>query len=226
MFTSTRFFYLARPFIHPATVPITGPRALFDIESNGLLDKASKAHCIVISDLDSDRVEEFGPEQIEKGLTRLSAATYLAGHNICTFDLPLLWKLYGWKPADGCTIVDTVVASRLILSHILDLDIKASKMGDPSLGKLMGGHSLEACGVRFGAPKTGTDITDWSIHGLVHMDAGNSGALRQRCGAEQAALEIPPAGRSPKRSSQFGAASRRGLRRDRGRGYAVRCEGW
>ena len=163
MFTSTRFFHLARSFIRPATVPITGPRALFDTECDGLLDKATKAHCIVVSGLDSDHVEEFGPKQIEQGLTRLSAATYLAGHNICTFDLPLLWKLYGWKPADGCTIVDTLVASRLILPHILDLDIKASKMGDPSLGKLMGGHSLEAWGARFGTPKTGTDITDWSV---------------------------------------------------------------
>jgi hypothetical protein len=163
MFTSTRFFYLAKPFIRPAAATLKGPRGLFDTESNGLLNKATKTHCIVVADLDGDRVEEFGPNQIEQGLARLSEFAYLAAHNICTFDLPLLWKLYGWKPADGCTIVDTLVASRLILPHILDLDIKASKMGDPSLGKLMGGHSLEAWGARFGTPKTGTDITDWSV---------------------------------------------------------------
>jgi hypothetical protein len=35
-------------------------------------------------------------------------------------------------------------------------------MGDPSLGKLIGRHSLEAWGLRLGFPKVGTDIEDWS----------------------------------------------------------------
>jgi hypothetical protein len=50
-----------------------GPRVVFDIESDGLLDSATKVHCVTVADLDSDKTEVFGPKQIKKGLTRLKA---------------------------------------------------------------------------------------------------------------------------------------------------------
>ena len=53
---------------------------------------------MVIADLDSDRIDEFGPDDIDAGLARLSAATYLVGHNILNFDLPVLQRLRGWVP--------------------------------------------------------------------------------------------------------------------------------
>jgi DNA polymerase I-like protein with 3'-5' exonuclease and polymerase domains len=157
------FRRLAARHIIPATSKPEGPRLAFDIESDGLLDTATKIHCIVVVDLDSDQVvDEFDPDRIEAGLARLSEARYLTGHNICGFDLPLLRKLYGWEPAPDCIVVDTLIAGRLILPHIRDLDQQAAAMGDPPLGKLAGRYSLEAWGARLGMPKVGTDIEVWA----------------------------------------------------------------
>ena len=93
----------------------------------------------------------------------LSRADYLIGHNIAGYDLPLLRRLYGWMPSQGCVVVDTLIASRLILPHIGELDYTAARMRDPPLGKLTGAHSLEAWGARLGFPKVGTGIEDWSV---------------------------------------------------------------
>jgi DNA polymerase I-like protein with 3'-5' exonuclease and polymerase domains len=157
-----KFFQSAQKYIRPATVIHTGPRCIFDLESDGLLRQATKLHCIVITDLDSDWTEEFGPGRIDQGLDCLSKIRFLAGHNIVCYDLPLLKRLHGWTPAEGCVVVDTLIASRLILPHMFDLDIKAATIGDPPLGKLAGKHSLEAWGKRFGMPKVGTDIEVWA----------------------------------------------------------------
>jgi hypothetical protein len=87
-------------------------------------------------------------------LTRLSEADDLIGHNCADFDLPLLLRLHGWAPKPGCKIVDTLIASRLILANIGDLDDQSAAMGDPKLGKLRGRHSLEAWGARLGVKAT------------------------------------------------------------------------
>jgi DNA polymerase I-like protein with 3'-5' exonuclease and polymerase domains len=159
-----QFLQLARRhYIIPATThKVEGLRLGFDIETDGLLDAASKVHCIVITDLDCDEVVTYGPEQINKGLTHLSRANYLVGHNIVGYHLPLLRRLYNWMPSQGCVVVDTLVASRLIFPHLSDLDRQTAAMGDPPLGKLTGRHSLEAWGMRLGIPKTGTDIDAWA----------------------------------------------------------------
>jgi DNA polymerase I len=161
----SKFTYLARPFIVPATTESAGKRRfIFDGEANGLLATATKAHCAVIRDLDSDQVAEYGPEQIDDAaLAHLSRADELIGHNILGYDLPLLKRLYNWAPTAGCKITDTLVASRLILPDIGGLDDQAAAMGDPKLGKLRDSHSLEAWGARLGMPKVGADIEDWSV---------------------------------------------------------------
>jgi DNA polymerase I-like protein with 3'-5' exonuclease and polymerase domains len=104
----------------------------------------------------------MGSEQIEAALVHLARADYLVGHNITGYDLPLLRRLQGWAPSSGCTVVDTLVAGRLILPNVDDLDDQAAAMGDPALGRLRGRYSLEAWGARLGIPKVGTDIEDWS----------------------------------------------------------------
>jgi DNA polymerase-1 len=157
-----RFLHLARRYIIPATDKAGGLRLCFDVEADGLLDAATKIHCIVIGELDGDRIDAYGPGQINDALERLSQANYLTGHNIAGYDLPLLRRLRGWTPSQGCTVVDTLIASRLILPHMLDLDQQATAMGDPPLGKLTGRHSLKAWGARLGMPKVGTDIEVWA----------------------------------------------------------------
>jgi DNA polymerase I-like protein with 3'-5' exonuclease and polymerase domains len=158
----SKFTYLAAPFIIRPNTKIGGLRLVFDVEADELLETATKMHCIVVADLDSDRVDEYGPEQIDAALEHLGRADYLVGHNIAGYDLPLLERLYGWRPKSGATVLDTLIAGRLILPHIDDLDDQAAAMGDPKLGKLRGRYSIEAWGVRLRIAKVGADIDDWS----------------------------------------------------------------
>jgi DNA polymerase I-like protein with 3'-5' exonuclease and polymerase domains len=158
----SKFTYLAARYIVPAGTKSSGLRLAFDVEADELLDSASVAHCIVAINLHTDEVHEFGPKEIPAALEHLARADYLVGHNIAGYDLPLLHRLYNWAPASECVVVDTLVAGRLILPHIDDLDDQAAAMGDPPLGKLRGRYSLEAWGARLSMPKTGTDITDFS----------------------------------------------------------------
>jgi DNA polymerase I len=157
------FSYLAAPFIVRADSKIGTLRLAFDLEADGLADVATKVHCIVVADLDGDQIDEYGPDRIAAALEHLARADYLVGHNVTGYDLPLVRRLHNWVSGPGCTIVDTLVASRLILPHIDDLDDKAAAMGDPALGKFRGRYSIEAWGLRLCIPKVGTEITDWSV---------------------------------------------------------------
>jgi DNA polymerase I-like protein with 3'-5' exonuclease and polymerase domains len=158
----SNFTRLAGRCITAAIVKTGGLRLAFDAEGNGLVDDASAVHCVVVADLDSDQINEYGPAQITAALEHLAHANYLTGHNISGYDLPLLQRLHNWTPSPDCVVMDTLIASRLILPHLGDLDAQAAAMGDPALGKLRGSHSLEAWGARLGIPKIGAEITDWS----------------------------------------------------------------
>jgi DNA polymerase-1 len=162
------FTNIARRYIAPVTVVVTGARSNrlrlgFDIEANGLLDTVTTVHCIVVIDLDTGQVYEYGPDQIGAALEHLARADELAGHNIQGYDLPLLEKLYGWRPKPGVVILDTLVAARLILPNITDLDDQAAVLGGPKLGKLRGSYKLEAWGFRLGIAKVGADVTNFSV---------------------------------------------------------------
>jgi DNA polymerase I-like protein with 3'-5' exonuclease and polymerase domains len=155
------FKRLARKYIIPATAAkCNGLRVAFDIEANGLHD-ATKVHCIVIVDLDSDQVDQYGPDQTPAALEHLSRAVYLTGHNITGYDLPTLRRLHQWQPQSTCVIVDTLIAARLILPDLVDIDDKAAAMSKTKM-RLRGKYSLEAFGMRLGIPKAGADIEDWS----------------------------------------------------------------
>ena len=161
-YACTLFAKLAQPFIMPATARTEGG-LVFDIETDGLLDVVTQAHCIVIGDLDADRVYEYGPEQIANGLAHLTHAGTLIGHNIQSYDLPVLRKLHGWAPPSTCRVLDTLIAGRPILPHLPDLDDEvAARAKDKAFGLLHGKYSLEAWGVRFGLAKVGAEIEDWS----------------------------------------------------------------
>jgi DNA polymerase I-like protein with 3'-5' exonuclease and polymerase domains len=156
------FRRIARKFIIPATVfQSAGLRGAFDIETNGLHD-ATKVHCVVIIDLDNGQIYQYGPDQIGNALEHLSRFVYLTGHNITGYDLPTLWRLYNWSPSPGCTIVDTMVAARLILPNLDDIDDKVAAMTKTKAGKLRGRYSIEAFGARLSIVKAGADITDFS----------------------------------------------------------------
>jgi DNA polymerase I-like protein with 3'-5' exonuclease and polymerase domains/RecA-family ATPase len=156
------FKHLASRYIIPAITRPEGLRLVFDLETDGLLDTVTRVHCIVVADLDSDDVHEYGPEQIPAALDHLSRADYLIGHNALTFDLKALEKLYGWAPSEHTIVIDTLVAARTILPNIGDLDGEAHARGAKEFGAIAGRNSLEAWGVRLGMAKVGTDIENWS----------------------------------------------------------------
>jgi Autographiviridae DNA-directed DNA polymerase len=140
-----------------------GLRLIFDLESDGLLDAVTRVHCIVIGDLDSDRMHEYGPGRITDALAHLARADVLVGHNIQGYDLPVLRKLHGWAPRSECRIVDTLIAARLILPHVANIDAEvAARTKDAAFGQVHGKYSLEAWGHRLGMPKIGAELNDWS----------------------------------------------------------------
>jgi DNA polymerase I-like protein with 3'-5' exonuclease and polymerase domains len=157
------FRRLAAPFITPAAAASHGLRAAFDIETDGLIDVVTTVHCVVVADLDSDAVTAYGPDEIPVALEHLGRAEYLVGHNIQSFDLEVLRRLFAWKPAPGCRIIDTLIVGRLILPHLSALDDKVGGITGQTLGKLRGRYSLEAWGCRLGIAKAGTEIADWSV---------------------------------------------------------------
>lgn len=138
--------------------------ALFDIETNGLLD-ASRVHCLAVRDEASGETRAFndvdprGPRSsgtIADGLKHLSTFARVAGHNIVGFDLIVLDRLYGWKPAGAVT--DTLVISQLLYPNLIGRDFAA--LEDRSFAakfpkRLAGKHSLEAWGARLGEHKGG-----------------------------------------------------------------------
>lgn len=125
---------------------------VFDLEANGLhlpqYDKrkdewklvADRVWCINLKSVEGDYKGDMYDclEDImhpDKVLDHFfQKATTLIGHNIIGYDLPLLKRLYGWEPAKGTRIVDTLILSRLL---------------NPDRGS----HSLDAWGERLGYPK-------------------------------------------------------------------------
>lgn len=143
-------------------------RLIFDIETDGLMEKVSKVHCLVAYDPDEDTLFRFDNAQIEQGLSLLSDATELIGHNIMAYDLPALEKVTGWKYYGKVT--DTLVLSRLIWPDVSERDYPRHLKGEfPS--SLIGSHSLKAWGVRLGELKGSfNESTDWSEYSVEMLD--------------------------------------------------------
>lgn len=115
-------------------------RAVFDLEADNLLYGATRLWCCVAKDLDSGEVFKYPPNKIEEGLELLSSYGVIIGHNICTFDVPLIQKLYpGWEYKK---LRDTLVMSKLF---------------DP---ERRSGHSLESYGEQFNRAKPTHE--DWT----------------------------------------------------------------
>lgn len=135
-------------------------KLVFDIETDGLYHEVTKSHVIVIKEVGQSKTLAFtdnpvGDEEgtIADGLKRLGSGTELIGHNIINFDLPVLEKLYGWKPNEDVKITDTLVISRLFNPD------RPKPAGYTGKG---GPHSLEAWGHRVGQAKV--DNEEWGVY--------------------------------------------------------------
>lgn len=110
-------------------------RVIFDIETDGL--NPSLIWVLVARDIDTN--EEFvfeRPDQSPRALHEFTPTVGMwIGHNIISFDLPVLYRLISEFSIVANAVVDTLVCCRLFNYS------------------LTGGHSLEAYGERLGFPK-------------------------------------------------------------------------
>ena len=132
---------------------------VFDIETNGLYADVTKLFCLSVYNTDTQEMKQYDDVHAEQGVHELYAAwkrgVCLCGHNVINYDLPTLAKLFPWFEITHDMhkdVVDTLVLSRLIYSHIEDMDaglIRKKQL--PS--KLYKSHSLKAWGYRLGELK-------------------------------------------------------------------------
>ena len=124
-------------------------RLCFDIEADGLLDTVSKIHCLVIQDVDTNEVHTFiGHGEIKEGIKLLNKADLLTGHNIVSYDIPVLRKFFPKDLNENLKVFDTLLAAKLAYPDPYPID--ATKRYRQLEMKNYGSHSLEAWGQRLG----------------------------------------------------------------------------
>lgn len=136
-----------------------------DIETDGLLDVVTRLHCLVLRDMESDSVISCtdsapGYRSIEEGLSLLSEAEKVYGHNFIKYDLPVIKTIYPKFKLKG-TVRDTYVMCATRWAHIKDSDWRRAEKGTLPM-KMIGKHTLESWGYRLGVVKVGVEIEDWS----------------------------------------------------------------
>lgn len=120
----------------------------FDLETDGL--EPTIIHQLTIIDGTGEHYSynhEVG--NLRKGLRHLERGKLLIGHNIISYDLPALWKLYPEFTIQPEMIQDTLVLARLAWPHISNRDYATRDFPR----ELCGSQSLKAWGLRLGFPK-------------------------------------------------------------------------
>jgi DNA polymerase I-like protein with 3'-5' exonuclease and polymerase domains len=133
-------------------------RFVVDLESNGLLHEMDRVHCIVLRDIDTGEVhshaDQDGYKPIQQALDLLLTAKQIVGHNIISFDIRALKKIYpefhSLFANSECDIVDTLVMSRVLWPELEPVDEQRFAHIDK---KYKGRHSLAAWGERLGVEK-------------------------------------------------------------------------
>ena len=115
---------------------------VFDVEANGLLDKATKIHCLSYTSDGKDYKTIFDYSDMRDLILSQHG---LVGHNIIRYDVPLIEKILGIK-------IKARLFDTLPMSWVLNLT--RSK------------HGLESFGEDFGIPKP--HINDW--HNLTNEE--------------------------------------------------------
>lgn len=126
-------------------------KKFFDLETDGLLANVTKQHCAVTGTGDGE-YNRYRPGEAPLFLRDMNTADVIIGHNIIRYDLPVLEKLFDWKPAAHVQIIDTLVMARVAFADVSVHDLPLVKAGKLP-GHLMGSHSLEAWGYRLGKMK-------------------------------------------------------------------------
>ncbi len=138
---------------------------VFDLESDGLYDKVTKIHCIVIYDITGQQTFSYGPDRITDAIAHLATADVLIGHNILFFDIPVLQKLHSFDCK--ARIIDTLICTRLIWpkEKLYELDTEQYPQVPPNQ---RGAASLKAWGWRLADHKI--DFKDFSEYSQEMLD--------------------------------------------------------
>ena len=115
---------------------------VFDVEANGLLDKATKIHCLSYTSDGKDYKTVFDYSDMRDLILSQHG---LVGHNIIRYDVPLIEKILGIK-------IKSRLFDTLPMSWVLNLNRPK--------------HGLESFGEDFGIPKP--QIDDW--HNLTDKE--------------------------------------------------------
>lgn len=121
----------------------------FDLESDGLLDEATRVWCCVLKDSNTKEVFKFGPDDTKAMLAKMDEYDVLKAHNGIGFDWPLLEKLYSYVYKGKK--VDTVIMSRLLNPKRVIPPNCPNRRATP--------HGVEAWGWRVGRGKV--EHHDW-----------------------------------------------------------------
>lgn len=119
-------------------------RIVLDIETDGLLEELTRMWVICTQDIDTDEKRHWGPDDGLGWQEYINTADVIIGHNIISYDLAALYKLYGWRPDQKVRIKDTLIMSKWL---------NYQRFG-------MAGHSLARWGELLGYPKI--EFSDWS----------------------------------------------------------------
>jgi len=128
---------------------------LYDVETDGLLPKMTRIHCLVVYNPETKETTVYRHNDtentIEDGVRRLMAASVIGGHNILRFDELAIKKVYPWYAPTG-RLVDTLVLVRVLHANIKERDFALNRRGILP-GQLIGSHSLDSWGYRLGLSK-------------------------------------------------------------------------
>ena len=122
--------------------------ASFDLETDGLLDQATRVWCAVVQEHGGPS-RSFTPDDIDELCPYLDQFQVLIGHNSIYFDFPVLRKLYGWEYKG--VKVDTLMMSRAQ---------RPNRTCPPHCPNKSAPHSVEAWGYRLGHKKV--EHNDWA----------------------------------------------------------------
>lgn len=130
---------------------------ILDLETDGLLDTATRVHCMVLRDLDTDKVlscaEQPSYAPFAAGLEVLKNAERVYGHNLIKFDRPALLKFMGYQ-VPWEKLRDTLVIAGMRWTNTKELDGPLVRSGKLP-AEVMGKQTLEAWGHRLGVLKGG-----------------------------------------------------------------------
>ena len=140
---------------------------VFDLETDGLLNDVTCIHCLVIYDSENDQTfvynDKGSEEPIVRGIQILEEADVICGHNVISYDIPVIEKIYPWFKCTSL-VVDTLLLSRLYHANMMEVDKQLDNSRMPL--QLRGRHSLESYGYRLGEYKgefgKTTDWKEWS----------------------------------------------------------------